>query len=236
MFLTDGIYTPLLRSRILSAIMCVLLLASVAFVGWHVSALLGATAERHHVDRVTVSVLALARDISDLERGQHSFLLTGEEPFLAPYHRALRDIDSRIATLRSLVGADEASTRVVVRIASEQYRLAVFAGRTIALRRQGNAESALTLERQGTGWALTESIDTDIAVLLDGLQARQAAIAAGIDLHRDHVEWGLRAVVAISIVFMLRHFRVLRAFHDSPRRGRTTRNGASSGVNPVAGT
>ena len=108
MFVTDGIYTPLLRSRILSAIMCVLLLASVALVGWHVSALLGATAERHHVDRVTVSVLALARDISDLERGQHSFLLTGEEPFLAPYHRALRDIDSRIATLRSLVGADEA--------------------------------------------------------------------------------------------------------------------------------
>jgi CHASE3 domain sensor protein len=235
MLVTDGIPNQLLRSRILSAILCVLVPASVAFVGWHVSGLLGATSERHRVDRVTVSVLALARDIFDLERGQHAFLLTGEESFLAPYHRALRDVDRRIVNLGSLVAADDASTRIVVRIASGKYRLAVFAGRTIALRRQGSADSALALERQGTGRALTQAIDTDIALLLHGMQARNGDIAAEIDLHRERAEWGLKAAVVLSIVLMLRHFRAFRTFRESPLRERDARHGVSSGGNRVAG-
>jgi CHASE3 domain sensor protein len=74
-----------------------LLLGTIALVAWHIFLLGEAVEEQQRISRVTVTLMAVSDDISDLEDGQRGFLLTGSNAFLEPYVRARADVGDHLA-------------------------------------------------------------------------------------------------------------------------------------------
>src|SRR6267378_5467666 len=55
-----------------------------------------------HTYEVLADLEALLSTLKDAETGQRGFLITGDEPYLEPYHAALAKIDSIVKELRRL--------------------------------------------------------------------------------------------------------------------------------------
>ena len=56
---------------------------------------------------VIVAIDLLLADVQDAETGQRGFLLTGEEPYLEPYHRAVSQVQNRLRLVEGLVSSDD---------------------------------------------------------------------------------------------------------------------------------
>ena len=63
-----------------------------------------ARADTIRLREVQNSLNHLTSHVLDAETGQRGFLLTGEERYLEPYNRAIRDIPADLASLKSLLG------------------------------------------------------------------------------------------------------------------------------------
>ncbi|KMS54800.1 chemotaxis protein CheY [Novosphingobium barchaimii LL02] len=55
-----------------------------------------------HSHEVIVAVNALVSSLQDAETGQRGYLLTGKDSYLAPYNRAVADVDQRFETIATL--------------------------------------------------------------------------------------------------------------------------------------
>ncbi|WP_430246357.1 response regulator [Neorhizobium sp. DAR64861/K0K2] len=60
--------------------------------------------------QVIVSIDLLLSDVQDAETGQRGYLLTGNEPYLQPYQRAVAQIQARLARVESLITRDTAQS------------------------------------------------------------------------------------------------------------------------------
>jgi PAS domain S-box-containing protein len=107
----------------------------------------------------------LLEAVLDAETGQRGYLLTGEEPYLAPYDAARRRLDAVLARLRGLVADNPAQTARLPAIRELlDARLAALE-RGVALRREGRAEEALALVRGGEGKRSMDALRAELAAL-----------------------------------------------------------------------
>ncbi|WP_439600535.1 response regulator [Devosia sp.] len=110
-----------------------------------------------------VSLDELLSQVQDAETGQRGYLLTGEEPYLAPYSTALKSIPAQLDEIGRMTsinsGQDE---RLVVLRQHIDAKLAELA-QTIDLRRAGQETAALSLVRSDAGKLDMDAIRAQIA-------------------------------------------------------------------------
>jgi CheY-like chemotaxis protein/signal transduction histidine kinase/CHASE3 domain sensor protein len=159
-----------------------------AIVAVLVNALLnyGSLATREaNVNRVTHSievsnhVQAVLTTLQDAETGQRGYLLTGEDPYLAPYTNARATLAGAIRAARENVTTERRVQQVESLEKLGNAKMEEIA-ETVALRREGKAVEALAIVRTDRGKLLMEQIRGTVAQI----QSEEHA-----DLQRAQADW-----------------------------------------------
>jgi signal transduction histidine kinase/DNA-binding response OmpR family regulator/CHASE3 domain sensor protein len=143
--------------------------------------------------RVTQQVIqrleAVLSTIKDAETGQRGFVITGEEPYAAPFVAAEARLPSQLNALEAALTDDEQRgyLQEVRRLA--EHKLSELR-ETIALRRAGQLEGAVGLIRSARGKAAMDGLRSVIATMQENEQRA---------LERRQVEWQTAAEVSTRV-------------------------------------
>ncbi|WP_171676372.1 CHASE3 domain-containing protein, partial [Shigella flexneri] len=114
---------------------------------------------------LVVALDLLLIDIQDAETGLRGFLLTSEEAYLAPYHRALPQVQSRMDTISSAATAEMRERGIVDELrAFVSSKLEVMALTLEVFQTRGSVE-ALTLVKSDRGRSDMDGIRNVISQL-----------------------------------------------------------------------
>jgi methyl-accepting chemotaxis protein len=144
-----------------------------AIVGWiaytNILSLSETTAERAHSYIVLQKAEMLAKTIVDAETGQRGYLLTGSEPYLEPYNKALHEIDTVTNELVELT-ADNPRQQARLAALKQQTRtkLDEMADALKAGREQGQAAAIAVIQSDRGKKAMDE-----VRVLLEQFEAEE---------------------------------------------------------------
>jgi methyl-accepting chemotaxis protein len=155
---------------------------------------------RKHSYEEFIKLDELLSSMKDVELGQRSFVLTGQEGFLEPYNTAVGHIDKNLLNVRTL--ADDNPTRqqrldVLTSLIRQRIE---FAARTIEVRRTDGLEPAIQLIKVGKGKALMDEIRKVIKQMRDEETAvlNQRALAA-----QDGAIHAKRTIIAGTLIALI---------------------------------
>lgn len=121
-------------------------------------------------DEAAVAVLGathrVLHDFESAETGQRGYLLTGDESYLAPYYKGVRDLDETVLQLQRVTGDDEKSLELIARVEHIKTNKVIELARTIELARSGNRAAAIDLVQSGEGKQYMDELRNDIDQLL----------------------------------------------------------------------
>jgi signal transduction histidine kinase len=130
-----------------------------------------------HTLEVRAAASDLLSQIESAEAGQHGYMLTGQEAFLEPYERAVRNIEPAVSRLRALA-ADNASQQQVLNELTPlvETKLKLIA-KMVSLMRDGERDPATDIVAEGAGNTIMDNIRALMAKFsqaeLDLLRTRQ---------------------------------------------------------------
>lgn len=101
----------------------------------------------------------------DAEIGQRSFVLTGEETFLAPYVEATQKLPSALERLQGSVADNPAQSKAVAEARPVIEKRLDFAAETVRLRRDVGFEAARAKVLEGEGRRLMEDLDARFSAM-----------------------------------------------------------------------
>ena len=134
---------------------------------------------------------ALLSGMQDAETGQRGFLLTGERRYLVPFERARARLPRLLEGVRSHVAGDERQERLLASLPTRiAAKLRELQG-TVALRRAGDASSALAAVRTGQGLAEMDGIRATVAAI----EARAAASSRRRQTAARRAEWAFLSLL-----------------------------------------
>ncbi len=125
---------------------------------WSITQLLEASEGRKHTYEVLATLNEVISSLKDIEIGQRSYLLIGEERSLEAYQAALGRIDPSIQAVRKLTADNSRQQRRLDVLEPLVKSRLAFARETIDARRTTGLEAALALVRIGKGTELTDEI------------------------------------------------------------------------------
>jgi CHASE3 domain sensor protein len=178
----------------------VLLIAVVMAAGWFINL---QEIDANFVRRAFAIQQSVARTFSllqDAETGQRGYLLTGEEGYLDPFSSADAQFDREFANLdRLIVNLAQRQAAATLRSIVDDKRAEL--RRTIALRRAGEIEAALSIVRNGSGRALMDRARDVVATMQD---AEAALLSASIEeTRRNGVVIQAAIILAASLALVL---------------------------------
>jgi signal transduction histidine kinase/AmiR/NasT family two-component response regulator len=140
--------------------------------------------------------------LQDAETGQRGYMLTGEPSYLAPYEAAIADLPPHWESLtRRLAGDQTQLSRLKLLQALSATKFTELQ-QTIALRRDGRREEALTMVGSERGRQLMDQMRQDVSAMILVAQHRSYA-----DLARERLltieDGGFLAVLTVGLVLLL---------------------------------
>ena len=135
----------------------------------------------------------------DLEIGQRSWILTGNDEFLEPYSAARPKLEPTLAAIGRLLGPSPEFTRL------EQLSQAKldFVDRTLGLAEDGRRDEAIRLIRGGRGKQMMDDIRATIAGILTAEERRLASRNEAARSARNSVELAVSAIFAVLSLALL---------------------------------
>ncbi|MDB5815403.1 MAG: histidine kinase [Rhodocyclales bacterium] len=171
------------------AILAVLLIAFVSFRALEVRTRTAARVT--HTIEVMAQLLALTSTLKDAETSQRGFLLTGTEESLAPYTNAKLELADEINKIRAQTVDNPSQQQRVDALERLVAEKMAELGRTITLRRSGDAAAAVAVLRTDDGKAAMARI----RVVLTEMETEERSVLA-----TRQIEWqdaiGVSAAVA----------------------------------------
>ena len=152
------------------------------------------------VYRTLESLLSATQDI---ETGQRGYLLSGNEAYLEPYERGLREINPTLDTLDRLVSWNPLQVRRMGPLKAQIDTLQDYYAESIQLRRERGLEPSLARIQEGNGKAYMDSIRVMVsrmqeeAVRVRGL--RQERVAAAQKAARRSL-WASTVVLVLALL------------------------------------
>jgi len=175
--------------------------AILAFAGWesyrNTVRFSEASEWQRHTYEVLSNIKALLAGLVDAETGQRGYLLTGEEPYLDPYRTAIKTINQRIGTLRSLTSDNPNQQRRIQGleplVAEKLAELQV----TVDLRKKEGPVSAHKVVLEGSGKRLMDQIR---ALLSQMENEEEALLRARSEKTNQSVTRSMRAVLGRTLL------------------------------------
>ena len=119
----------------------------------------GSVARTHVVSERLDAVLAA---MADAETGQRGYLLTGEDAYLDPYHRAALALPEQVRELEALLAGDSTQLARLAKLDQLTRDKLAELERTVHMHRSGDTRAALVVVRDGAGKAVMEAIRTQV--------------------------------------------------------------------------
>ena len=209
-----------------AALFLLLIIGGVCY--WSVSGFLAAAAERRHSYEVRDRLNDVLAHLQDAETGQRGYLLTGQEPYLAPYVRGVAALARDVAALRQFAGLDAAQQGRLATLDSLVVAKLAELNQTIELRRQRGLDTALLIVTGDRGRQLMDGVRR----VLEELEATEAArtewsddrVSTAGNVARLTIIAGILvavAVVLVSGVVINRDVTERRRVEEEVRRART---------------
>jgi PAS domain S-box-containing protein len=152
-----------------AALFLLLLIGGVCY--WSVSGFLAAADERRHSYEVRALLTDVLTHLQNAETGQRGYLLTGQEPYLAPYVRGVSSLARDIAALRQVAGSDPALQGRLATLDTLVLAKLTELNQTIEVRRQRGLDATLPTVTSDGGRQLMDSVRR----ILEGADAMEAA-------------------------------------------------------------
>lgn len=161
-------------------------------------------------------VIALRSQLVDLESAQRGYLLTANSRYLAPYERALPELQMISARLRSLAANDAQVLEHVTRL--EELRSTKIAEITasVSLTQRGDRANAMAILRTGEGRKVMDRFREEAQALLELLDSRVAALRAEQARSLVTSRYAFAALALLTLALILLVVRLFVA--DSLRR------------------
>jgi transcriptional regulator with PAS, ATPase and Fis domain len=167
------------------AIALLIVISVVAF--FSIDRLIGTIRLLTHSHAVIDTLEDLNSHLKDAQRGERGYILTGEERYLDPFHRAVDLIETELAELKDLVATDVSQRGNLATLEAGIIDNLAEHNEAIALRRSDGFEAAVRSVRSGEGKHQMDSIERTIVKMqreeemrLEGrsqLTDRRAAVA-----------------------------------------------------------
>jgi signal transduction histidine kinase/CheY-like chemotaxis protein len=126
--------------------------------GWLGSRYLNQAEWVRHSLEVETKIASIWSLLQDAEVGQRSYVLTGDDRFLEPFHHSSKQIAGELDQLAALVADNPKQVSAVAEVKPLVDQRLRFAEDTIALRRAGDFEGARNKVLEGTGLRLMLSL------------------------------------------------------------------------------
>ncbi|HEX7783137.1 MAG TPA: CHASE3 domain-containing protein [Sphingobium sp.] len=159
--------------------------------------------------RQRLALEAVFSDMKDGETGQRGYVITGDPDFLAPYNKAVREMDGTFAGLRQSLSNEAGAARDLATLRALIDKKFVEMQRVIDIRNRDGLEASarVVLERRGKN--LMDGIRVQVArMIADRNTALEANLAAESNrtLYTRHIIWGavgLASLAAFIIAYWL---------------------------------
>ncbi len=173
----------------------------------------------HTYDLIT-RIEGIEIQLLNLESGQRGYLLTGDQTYLAPYRKALNDLETQLAALRALYASQPVAKEAVARLESLVAGKTAELEKTIAARARG-LDAALAVVRTGEGERLMNEIRGVLAEMTqlqwDQLDVRQTRKREILD--RNALAMAAVAAITALLIAMIAYF----LYEDVAQRRRRQR-------------
>lgn len=100
-----------------------------------------ALADMAHVQDARALLNKLLQNMLDAETGHRGYLLTGDEPYLEPYERAVATVNTNLAELRNVFSSSATDMRQFAELSRQVERKLSEMELSLSLRRQGNEDA-----------------------------------------------------------------------------------------------
>jgi len=147
-----------------------------------------------HTEEVKRTLEQIMSGMKDAETGQRGFLLTNDERFLEPYHKALADVDKSQAAARRLTGDNPAQQQRLATLASIIATRLKWMAEVIEVRRSSGLEGVVKSNRLLDGKQQMDEVRKAVAdlddaesLLLSGRRQRSEESAAAA---QSTIVWG----------------------------------------------
>lgn len=179
--------------------------ALAATMSWFgVNDLLGATREVRSIHERLETFDALLVDLVDVETSARGFVISGQESYLEPYHRAAAAFPEHVRRLYQLFAGDPLRFAQLAELLQlEAHRLARSA-EVVRLRREAGADAARSLVANGHGHELMQQARGVLAKLRAGEAARLAQLTGWSDRSALRaLELTLGSAVAMALLVLI---------------------------------
>jgi PAS domain S-box-containing protein len=184
-----------------SAFVILLIIGGVSY--WSVSGFLAASQARRQSYELRDGLSDVLRYLQDAETGERGYLLTGAEPYLAPYVRGVGGFARGMGSLRRLAGRDTLLDRWLGML--EPVALAKLAdlNRMIEVRRDSGLAAVLPLVGGDRGRTLMDSVRGVVRALDSTITERSAASDARVQSAAALAQLTIVAGTLLALVLVL---------------------------------
>lgn len=164
---------------------------------------------RKHSYEESIKLDSLLANIKDVELGQRSFVLMGQEAFLNPYHVAIKESENNLRALRAMSADSMSQQQRLETIAPLIKQRIEVADRIIAARRTQGPEAAIEMVKSGAGKALMDEIEKVMSQMRDeesALLNQRSLVAQEGAVHAKRtilVGTGMALVLAVAAGFLI---------------------------------
>ena len=210
-----------------------------------------------HTHEVQLKLSEILLVLTNAETGQRGFLYTGQDGYLAPYDRAVHQVDSEIDELAGLTADNPTQQAFIAQLRPLAHEKLAELASTISLYRAGKTEDARKLVLSDAGLRTMVKIRSAISAMEDeeGRLERERDASYRSTIRRTSVSLYLAALLAVVGLVLLAFFIIremtLRERHTSEMRAReewfrttltsigdaviaTDEHGRVSFINPIA--
>ncbi len=188
-------------------------LTAIALIGFSEASYQRSSAALENMARVQSShslLSTLLQTMLDAESGHRGYLLTGEEPYLAPYEKSIATVHTQLQQLRTALASDSADTAALSALTQQVTRKLSEMQLSLQLRRQGNEDAWKFVLSTDVGKQNMDAIRTQANALI----AAQGQQALRSQRQIDRSLWLARVGIAAGVSLGLLAFYVyLRQAH-----------------------
>lgn len=207
------------RKYLAALLIALLSLAALAEAGWQAMVRLRSSVEHvRHSHESQDQIDGIYRTLLDLETSQRGYLLTQEQPYLAPYRAGQARLHAEMDSLALLLAPHPEQAADLARLATLVEAKRMELGHALSERDGRGAEAALALMRTGKGELLMNEI-RNVLERMDHAEARILALneAAADDVVNQNLRIGV-GVVGASALMLAAIYALMRRELAARRR------------------
>ena len=171
-----------------------------------------------HLQEARASLNKLLQSMLDAEAGHRGYLLTGSEPYLAPYEHSLSTVNAQLDTLRALLTEHPEDLKPFAELSRQVARKTSEMELSVRLRRQGNEDAWKFVVSTDVGKENMDAIRSYASALIDQQAVRISQSEKEIKHSLMLARLGIATAAAVGLLAFHLYLRQANALRRATAR------------------